>query len=126
MSDGDNLVRQEFFNSLWRGNHIPMKKPPSLEVLKATEWSPSFEQLMRNRLIMGSFRYGRVHDANICDNVEAMRKRISRYVQTGKIELLADIANFALMEFVRRDKEIGDDILDEGDLHEKHLVEGFL
>jgi len=35
-------------------------KADDYESLKASEWSSEFEQLMRNRLIMGRFRYGRM------------------------------------------------------------------
>ena len=41
---------------------IPIKTKPSLESLKKTEWSPEFEKLMRNRLIMGAIRYGLLHE----------------------------------------------------------------
>ena len=31
-----------------------------IDELKASEWSPEFEQLMRNRLVMGGLRYGKL------------------------------------------------------------------
>lgn len=78
---------------------------PDLEYLRATQWSARFEQLMRNRLIMGSFRYSRgtpVPDNDpIPEGVLAndMHRRICLYVRTGNTEHLVDVANLALIEF---------------------------
>ena len=33
-----------------------------IESLRKSEWSPEFERLMRNRLVMGSFRYQKFED----------------------------------------------------------------
>ena len=35
----------------------PVTSGPSLRELRKSEWSPEFERLMRNRLIMGFYRY---------------------------------------------------------------------
>jgi hypothetical protein len=65
------------------------------------QWSPRFEQLMRNRLVMGAFRYGLLGDPNKpqYDRVKEIHRRIDKYVETGNLELLVDVANMALMEF---------------------------
>lgn len=75
----------------------------SYDELKRTEWCPKFERLQRNRLIMGSFRYGRLYDKNRPrhDNVKSMRKRLGQYLQTGNQELLVDVANLCMVEYVR-------------------------
>ena len=36
---------------------LPKRVAP-LESLRSSEWSREFEELMRNRLLMGAFRYG--------------------------------------------------------------------
>lgn len=79
---------------------IPNK--PSLDELKQSEWSREFEQLMRNRLIMGGLRYGLVETIqergfNLIGSLEA---RLKEYKRTGNMELLADIANLAQLEFI--------------------------
>jgi hypothetical protein len=80
------------------------KNPPILftyEGLRRSEWSARFESLMRNRLIMGALRYGRLHAAGKpkWDRVAGMRKRLFNYTETGNLECLVDIANLALLEF---------------------------
>jgi hypothetical protein len=74
----------------------------SLEELQKSEWSPLFEQLMRNRLIMGAFRYGRLgsEEKPLYAYVKYMRKSFDEYEQTGNLECLVDVANLAMLEFV--------------------------
>lgn len=70
--------------------------------LKSTEWSPLFEKLMRNRLVLGAFRYGRLAAflKPQYNRVESIEKRILLYKKTGNTEFLVDIANLCLCEFV--------------------------
>lgn len=76
-----------------------------LEELKYTEWSPEFEKLMRNRLILGALRYGRMGHRSIpkdkpkYDRCGSIRKRIKFFENTGNAEWLVDIANLALLMF---------------------------
>lgn len=62
----------------------------------------SFVTLMRNRLIMGHMRYGPLAhpDKPKYNNLAALRKKIDLYERTGNDEILVDIANYALVEFV--------------------------
>ena len=75
---------------------------PSLSELKISEWSPDFEQKMRNRLIMGSFRYQtfatKRNSYNYDTATEAI-KRIERYQADGNTEHLVDAANMCLLEY---------------------------
>jgi len=79
--------------------------PPPVNLLDRfkTEWSPRFEQYMRNRLVMGSIRYETFADkrrkAKVYNYVKEMKRRIAAYEQTGNSEFLVDIANMALLEF---------------------------
>lgn len=72
-----------------------------LDALRESEWSTRFETLMRNRLLMGAFRYGKLHEPGkpTFDRVEYMKVKLDRYVETGNIEALVDVANLALLEF---------------------------
>ena len=72
-----------------------------LDNLIKSEWSPEFEKLMRNRLIMGYFRYGPFHRQNRTTEqmLAGIEKRVELYRQTGNDELLVDIANLAMKEF---------------------------
>jgi hypothetical protein len=96
---------QDFFIDAWRwtcklppievGNH------PSFESLQVTEWDSLFEQLMRNRLIMGSFRYELFSDPTpfnydiVGDNI----RRLRLYEEDGNLEHLVDVANLCMKEF---------------------------
>jgi len=73
-----------------------------LETLYNTEWSEEFEQLMRNRLLMGAFRYGKFNEPGKpqYDRIGSTISRLQKYKQTGNKEYLVDSANLCLMEFV--------------------------
>ena len=95
-----------FANNLWRWKcglpELEPNNPISYEDLKKTEWSIDFEKLMRNRLIMGALRYGRIGAKNKpkYDRINSMIKRLMRYQETGNKEFLVDVANLCLLEFV--------------------------
>lgn len=74
----------------------------TLAELAASEWSPEFEQLMRNRLIMGALRYGKLGEPGKLkyDRLSSILRRLHTYEASGNLELLVDIANLALCEFV--------------------------
>jgi len=76
-------------------------KAESLDSLRQSEWCPEFEQLMRNRLLVGRFRYGRMDDPNKgdYDHICSMIQRLRLYQKTGNLEHLVDVANLALVEF---------------------------
>jgi len=90
---------------LWKCGYpeqtIAIQRLPSLDELKHTEWSPKFEELMRNRLIMGAIRYGRLNAKGKpqYDRIASIFRRLSLYQETGNKEILVDIANICLCEF---------------------------
>lgn len=69
--------------------------------LRRSEWSPGFEKKMRNRLILGAYRYGLLNDPEKpkFDRVEDAIKRIELYKKTGNMEYLVDVANLMLLEY---------------------------
>lgn len=80
----------------------PGTKRESLESLRQSEWSPEFERLMRNRLIMGRFRYASLADPNRPQykRIDSAIKRLREYQDIGNLELLVDVSNLCLLEFV--------------------------
>lgn len=75
---------------------------PSFFNLVRSEWCPTFERLMRNRLLMGAYRYGPLrNNPRRTDNIGLIVRRARRYLEDGNQEHLVDIANLALVEFVR-------------------------
>lgn len=74
----------------------------TLRELEQSQWCDEFEQLMRNRLIMGALRYGRLGAAGKprFDSIASAEKRLKLYRETGNLEHLVDVANLCLVEFV--------------------------
>lgn len=74
---------------------------PNLDTLKKTEWSPVFEELMRNRLIMGRFRYGPLNNINRETEkiIENIKDRADKYIIERNTEYLVDIANLCMKLF---------------------------
>lgn len=78
------------------------KAKEGLRSLALSEWSHEFERLMRNRLLMGRFRYGRldrVEDTGY-DRLGSAIKRIAHFQATGNKEFLVDAANLLMVEFM--------------------------
>ena len=96
-----------FCRDLWRRAarlaDLPPATPiPPLAELRRTEWYEPFERLMRNRLLMGRYRYEALHSpakAAYALIVDA-RRRLGLYDSTGNLEHLVDAANLLLLEFV--------------------------
>ena len=69
-------------------------------------WSADFERLMRNRLLIGHYRYGGLADEppfKRFDNIGSAIARLKRYLTDGNVEHLVDAANLCLVEFVKPD-----------------------
>jgi len=87
-------------------NRLGIPNEPVRNIIKGdltkTEWSYEFERLMRNRLIMGAIRYGRLGALGKLqwDRVPDIIRRLKQYQQTGNLEHLVDCANLCLCEFV--------------------------
>ncbi len=87
--------------------------------LATTQWCDRFEDLCRNRMAFGSFRYGnykkRTKPMGYVDNIKL---RIARYEKDGNTEWLLDVANLAMIEFEigeHPNKHFGH--VDDGDHH---------
>ena len=96
MTTTTERIRQHVLDSLG----FP-KPVPDLAQLRKTQWNHEFEQLMRNRLIMGAFRYGVIHVTPTpwepC--VRSIVERINEFASTGNREHLVDVANLAMVLF---------------------------
>lgn len=105
---------QYFLDNLWLWKcglpeaQFPTNHIPSYEELKISEWSPEFEQLMRNRLVLGAIRYGKMGHGAIprgkprYDRCASIRTRLLKYEETGNAEWLVDISNIALLMYEER------------------------
>lgn len=75
---------------------------PTLEQVRKENWSHKFEMYMRNRLTFGYFRYGPLskQKKGEYDNIGSIEKRLEIYKETGNDEILVDVANLAMVEFM--------------------------
>lgn len=82
----------------------PTPLRPSLHELRRTEWSKEFEDLRRNRMIMGSFRYESLETQKKSDHrymlIEDAIRRLEKYQKEGNVEHLLDVANLCMIEYV--------------------------
>jgi hypothetical protein len=78
---------------------------PSFAELKKSEWSHEFEAKMRNRLLVGAYRHGRMKAPGKpqYDRITSAIKRLKQFQETGNMEHLVDAANLCLLEFVEGD-----------------------
>lgn len=76
--------------------HIP-------NILK-TEYSEIFDKIRKNMMIASYFKYGSIRENyekyKCMDAIGNIEKRLAKYRETGNTEFLADIANFAMIEFM--------------------------
>lgn len=80
------------------------REQPDVDSLARTEWSPEFERLMRNRMIMGGIRYGtlRSQKTNPPSHIYLLamiKQRLEKYADDGNTEHLVDAANICLVAF---------------------------
>lgn len=92
-----------FIRNLWRDfSGLPEEEwvIPTKNIHE-TEWSNEFEMLMRNRLIVGGLRYGKIKDSNIplFSNIDYAISKLNKFKSTGNKECLVDAANLCLVEF---------------------------
>jgi hypothetical protein len=119
MTHAHDAIREHLLSRVW-----PREPDPrfALAALAVSEWSPRFERCMRNRLLMGAFRYGLIADPGRpdFDRVEYAHRKLRRYLHTRNLESLIDVANLCLLEFedgVRRGQPFAS--IDDTDEHQR-------
>lgn len=75
---------------------------PPLDDLIRSEMNRNFLRLMTNRVVMGFFRYGSIHNPSGVDYIANMHKRLNMYSKTGNAEMLVDVANLCMAEFTQK------------------------
>lgn len=73
------------------------------EELIKTEYSEKFDELRKNRMLTSYFKYGYMKDnyeSGLVSAVKNLEDRLDKYKKTGNTELLVDVANFAMIEFM--------------------------
>lgn len=73
------------------------------EIIKQ-EYSERFDTIRKNMMIMSYYKYGALSEnyktEKTINAIGSLEKRLQRYKETGNTEFLADIANFAMIEFM--------------------------
>lgn len=96
---------RSYLDNLWRWKcELPEEQPiilPGPEELRQTQMSHAFIRLMENRMIMGTFRYGKWQEqkGQPYDRVGSAIERLNKFKETGNKEYLVDSANMLMIEF---------------------------
>jgi hypothetical protein len=78
----------------------PLKLADIEREVGETVWDRGFLELMWNRLLMGFLRYGpKGPKTPKYDYVEAIKTKLKLYEETGNIEMMVDIGNYAMLEY---------------------------
>lgn len=85
----------------------PAKKSYSMKEMEALQWGSKWQdvlQLMKNRMIMGGYRYGptKFQKRQEFDNITDIRRRLDLYEKTGNMEHLVDAANITIIECLKK------------------------
>lgn len=73
------------------------------EKILETEYSTRFDEIRKNMMVMSYYKYGPLKQNSgekLVDEIKSLEKRLEKYKETGNIEFLCDIANFAMIEFM--------------------------
>lgn len=75
-----------------------------IEDILKTEYSERFDKIRKDMMVMSYYKYGPMKDnydkLRCMDALGNIEKRIKKYKETGNTEFLADVANFAMIEFM--------------------------
>ena len=103
-------TKEWYKENRWRLAHgLPERKPglaPYIgELQEQLAWMDKWFQYMRNRILMGRFRYGPFSNKVKYDYISAIKKKIELYEKSGNLENLVDAANYCLLELKKPTRE---------------------
>jgi hypothetical protein len=97
-----------FIDNLWRWKcNIPeldyksTNEVKNMDDLYKSQWCDKFDELRRNRMVLGTYRYGDYKKEKIAkyNRIESAISRLKKYQATGNSEFLLDVANLCMIEF---------------------------
>jgi hypothetical protein len=139
----DYEIRKAFLFDLWLWKLGMSERdvfvPKDINKLRESEWSPVYEnafkkvselfyeeefdeslfrgfiQFQKNRLVMGAYRYGYLGDPDKpkWDRLVAIEKYFAKYMESGNAEMLIDVSNYCLLEYVEGENVSAPEILEE-------------
>ena len=79
----------------------------SMQEMEALQWGDEWQhvlQLMKNRMIMGGYRYGptKIQKPREFDNIFDIKRRLDLYEEDGNMEHLVDAANIIIIECLKK------------------------
>lgn len=97
-NNGDNMNKDDKFYKMGLASNADIKN------ILSTEYSERFDNIRKNMMVMSYYKYGPLKDnygKYKCMNaIENLKIRLQKYLDTGNTEYLADVANFAMLEFM--------------------------
>lgn len=74
-----------------------------MKEIEATEVSQKFLGRMKQAMVMSFHKYGPLKDAypHKVKAITTLEDRLNKYKETGNADYLVDVANFAMIEFMR-------------------------
>lgn len=72
------------------------------EKILKTEYSEEFDLKRKNRMIVSFHKYGPIEENygnKLVSAIKNLEKRLNLYKETGNIEYLLDVGNFAMIEY---------------------------
>jgi hypothetical protein len=79
------------------------KSVPNKDEILKTEYSVPFDVIRQDRMVVSFYKYGPLavnYSNKLIDAVASLEKRLQMYKDTGNTEFLADVANFAMIEYM--------------------------
>lgn len=76
--------------------------------LLKTEYCQKFDDIRKKMMVLSYYKYGALKPSitqKLTNPIEGLKKRLKKYEETGNTEYLADVANFAMIEFMYPQKE---------------------
>jgi hypothetical protein len=73
------------------------------EQILSKDWSTNFINGMQNRIVQSHYKYGYASEnypTGLASAIGSLDKRLELYKQTGNLEYLMDVANFAMIEYM--------------------------
>lgn len=79
-----------------------MQDNNAIESILKSEYSKEFDEKRKRSMITSYYKYGKaaLNYPNNVDAIASLEQRLNLYKQTGNMDYLIDIANFAMLEFM--------------------------
>ena len=106
MKTTHDIIRERLL--IASGVVVPEKKPViSMAEMEALQWGDEWQDilsLMKNRMVMGGYRYGplKSQKKRAFDNIADVKRRLELYEETGNMEHLVDAANITIIECLKK------------------------